>query len=732
MNKLLKISFIFLIALLGIFLNSCKKTVEYSVMFANTDLENVLIEEGSKVNKPDDPTKEGYVFAGWYTNNDFSEEYDFEKIIEKDTTIYAHYFLTLSKANELAGTDESYTTEDKYYVTGTIDSIQNIEWGNMFITDGTTTLHVYGLYNADGSILYGDLDEKPVVGDTVVLYGVLGYKFEGEMKDAWMVSFERNAINPDINLDEYTDVTISDARDKEVDEKLIVSGVVAAISKASGYSPRGVYLVDETGSIFIYGPDIAVSVSVGNKISVAGIRTNYILDSEISAADKHGYQGSIQLDQSHLVSNDFKDNSFDTSWIEELTLKELMETPVENNITNKIYKVNALITKDIKPGYVNYYINDIDGTTGSYVYTMNNGGDFTWLDDYDGKICSMYLTVTNAKATVAQLIYRLMPIKIISDEYTYDLTYTSEFVVEYYGVEQFLFEYDNDPGLELITSISSELLGFTDAKINYSSSDTNVVFFEEVEGKTIFHTKNPGVAIITVTGNYDDIEYFVDVEITVNISDEYDYIDVLSAINTEDENIVNVRGIVGSSLVNQSGFYLIDETGVIAVKCDASEMADLKLGNEVIVQGNRTHFKAKDGVAVGQSCLLDSTILVNYYGTHDYSTNSFDKTGKTITELNEFDPLVDYSNNVYVITATVQLYETAYYSMYQLLDSDGTTYMRLYSSSASQYSFLADFIDKEVTVELALCNWNEKTYYAGCIISATFEDTKIINNSNFK
>ena len=236
-----------------------------------------------------------------------------------------------------------------------------------------------------------------------------------------------------------------------------------------------------------------------------------------------------------------------------------------------------------------------------------------------------------------------------SDEYTYDMNDTPEFVVEYYGKGQFLSTYDNNPALELITSVSSELLGFNNATLSYSSSNTNVVFFEEIGGITIFHTKNPGVATITITGEFNDKEYFEELEITVNVSDEYEYVDVLTAINTDDETIVIVKGIVGSSLVNQSGFYLIDDTGVMAVKCDANEMVDLKIGNEVIVQGNRTHFKAKEDVAIGQSCLLDSTILVNYYGKHDYSTESFDKTGKTISELNEYDPLIDYSNSVYEI-----------------------------------------------------------------------------------
>lgn len=732
MKRIINFSLILIVTILALVLTGCKKDVMHTVIFANTNLENVQVLEGKKVDKPADPTKDGYVFVEWYADADFVKKYDFNKAIEEDTTIYAHYYLTLTKANELAGTNESFTTVEKYYVEATIESIQNVDWGNMYITDGTTTLHVYGFYNADGTVLYGELTERPVVGDKVVLYGVLGFKFEGEMKNAWMIEFERQEINPDIDLEEYKEFTIAEARNKPIDEKVIINGVVSSISKSSGYSPTGIYLVDDTGSIFVYGPNVATSVSIGNKISVAGIRANYILEDEIQYAEKFGYQGSIQLDQGVLLSNDFGTSDFETSWIEESTVKDLMEMPLTNNITSDIFKVNALITKDINPGFVNYYINDIDGKTGSYVYTMNNGGDFTWLDQYDGKICSLYLSVINAKSTSSKLIFRLIPIKIISDEYTYNESYTSEFIVKYHGVGQLQSEYDNDPAIELVTNVSSELLGFTNGMLSYLSDDTNVVYFEELDGKVIFHTKDAGVAVVTITGKHNGLEYSKDIQITVNETNEFEYVDIITAINSLDDEIIIVKGIVGSSLVNQSGFYLIDETGVIAIRCDASELVDLKLGNEVIVQGTRTHFKAVPDVAIGQTCLFESSVLVNFYGSHEYSSASFDNSGLTITELNAYSTLTDYSYKVFTITATVSLTGGGYSSSYVLLDSDGATSMRLYSSGAGQYSFLADFVDKEITVELALCNWNNKNYYTGCIISVSDGATKVINDLNFK
>ena len=55
----------------------------------------------------------------------------------------------------------------------------------------------------------------------------------------------------------------------------------------------------------------------------------------------------------------------------------------------------------------------------------------------------------------------------------------------------------------------------------------------------------------------------------------------------------------------------------------------------------------------------------------------------------------------------------------------------LYSSSANQYSFLKQYAGVQVTLELAMCNWNSKDYYTGCVISVTKDGVKTNNTLNF-
>lgn len=49
------------------------------------------VEEGAKPVRPEDPTKDGFTFIGWYTDKDFTAEFDFDEPIVADTTVYARW-----------------------------------------------------------------------------------------------------------------------------------------------------------------------------------------------------------------------------------------------------------------------------------------------------------------------------------------------------------------------------------------------------------------------------------------------------------------------------------------------------------------------------------------------------------------------------------------------------------------------------------------------------------------
>lgn len=639
--------------------------------------------------------------------------------------------ITVAEALALCGEQPGDATTERYYIRATVKTVSNPQYGEMTVYDETGEIYVYGTYSADGSKKFFELDETPKKGDEVLLHCTLqNYNGTKEVQNARLIEFKSNQGNVDVSA--YTPATIAEARAAETGAKLKVSGIVARITYANGMKPSGFILVDGADSIYVYDGDAAGSVKIGNKVELAGSKTYWILETEASSAQAFGYKGCNQLEDVTVVSNDKGENEWINSSIPTATVKEIMDTPVSEDITTKIYKTTALVKKAPGNGFTNYYIDDLDEKTGSYIYTQCNGNDFDWLDEFDGKICTVYLTVLNAKSIASGCVYRFLPVAVYDEQFTFDLDNTAEFVAKYHGVTQFDKLYTGDPELKLIGSVSSALLGFEGATLTYSSSDNSVIGFvgtESIPAETVMHCLKSGTATVTVTASYNGKTYSETVEITVSISEDIPSVTVGDAISAEVGTELTVKGIVGPSLVNQNGFYLIDESGVIAVCMTKDELAKVQLGQEVILKGTRA-IRLKAGSSdFGQANLDACEILVNNYGSHDYSTASFIE-GKTLAYVYGLDAKEDHGAEVYVLSATVKIVDSQYYSNVYLVD--GETELLLYSSSASQYNFLKAYNGQTVTVEVAPCNWNSKGNYRGCVLAVRNADgSKICNELNF-
>lgn len=664
------------------------------------------------------------------SNSSLPSDVDSNSAYESNSNDKASYE-TISIAQAIAIANATGTTEttEKYYVAGKITSITNSTFGELTITDGTNSLYIYGVYGKDEN-LFADLPEKPSAGDEIVVYGSLKmYKDLPEMGKSTLIAWTKIDVSDKVDLTQYAEKTILQAREVADDVKVKVSGVVAAITYSNGMNPNGFYLTDNEASIYVYGGDAAQQVKVGNTITVAAQKDFYVLDSEIQYAKKFGYQGSNQLALPYIIENDKATSNVDLSWVNETTIKDILETPLTNNITTNIYKVNAVIHKSLGEGFVNYYLDDLDDKTGTYTYTQNNGNDFSWLDTYDGKICTVYLSPINCKSTATGCVYRFLPIQVMEEDFQFDESKAPRFALDYFATSQFLQSYNADPELEVVTSVTSSLLNIENVVLTYTSSNTNSVYFETIDSKTIMHTKNAGTAVVTIHASYKNYSDQMTVTITINESISMKSLTVKEAIKTEDGTEVIVKGIVSSSTVNQkSGLYLIDETGSITVRLtSADDLTLLKLGNEVIIKGTRSHITKDAENIIGQSCIDSATVLQNNYGSYEYSTASFIET----TFMDVFNKIevatVDYTTQVFVIDAYIK--QNQYnYSINASVDS--AEYITLYASGNSQYAFLQPYANQTVKMEVALCNWNTKSVYKACVLSIITEDGKVLNTAH--
>lgn len=87
--------------------------------------------------------------------------------------------------------------------------------------------------------------------------------------------------------------------------------------------------------------------------------------------------------------------------------------------------------------------------------------------------------------------------------------------------------------------------------------------------------------------------------------------------------------------------------------------------------------------------------------------------------------MLNYQRRVYVFEGTFEkVVQPKYSNMYV---KNGDTKIRLYCSNAAQYEWLDEFENQTVTIEMALCNWNGKTYYTGCVLSVIVNGVKTMN-----
>lgn len=747
-RALILLSVMLFVCLVAVFAGCLPNGDKYTVTYdkgddaaTGTAPESAQYAEGETVTVADNPfTLANSEFVGWKADGSDTvyKEGDTFQMPNKNVKLVAqwkaggstdtwngHELVTVADVLAQIPDEASSDIDYKQYLRVTVKSIDNASYGQMTVTDSTGEIIVWGTRASDGTTYYDKMDaaSKPVAGDTVVLYTqtITNYKGTKEIKLAWIMDVEK-AATPPFDINDYAAKNVSEARSEAVGTKVVVQGVVARITYANGMKPNGFFLVDDTNSIYVYDSQIAPQVKVGNTVKIAGERDNWILDTEQASAAKFGYTGCIQLSNAHLVDKSDATQTPEFGWVTPKTVKEIMDTPVTDNITTTVYKVNALIKKTPGAGFVNYYIDDIDGKTGSYCYTQCNGNDYQWLDEFNGKICTVYLSVINAKSTATGCVWRFVPVQVSFDDYKFDEKNAPQFALDYYGVDQFAATYQSDPSLEVVTEVTSELLGLTEnITLRYTSDNEGSVKFETSEGKTVMHTLAVGKATVTITAAYKTYTANTTVKITVEEKPTYTAVTVAQAIAAELESEVTVKGIVGPSLVNQVGFYLIDDSGVIAIKLPDEEMEKISLGDEVTLKGTRTQFKGT------QTCLLDCEILLNEFGGHDYSTQTFVK-GKTLTEIFNADKPDTYTAVVYVVEAEVKVVSTKNYTNVYL--KDGETELLLYAASGSQYSFVSKYEGQRVTVELALCAWNSGT--KGCVLSVTdSQDVKTVNTLNF-
>ncbi len=180
--------------------------------------------------------------------------------------------------------------ETIYRLTGYISEDTGSEYGNIYITDYTGTVYVYGVLDAEGKSKQW-LNMGIKAGDIVTVEGVkTSYKESPQMKNVTVTKHI-----------EVAPVTVADFTSKEDNKEVYyqLTGTVKNIAMdKNDPTQQNVYgnfdLVDETGSIYVYGllqgwggPSKMfreMNIKEGDKVTIVGVHASYNGSAQVGSA----------------------------------------------------------------------------------------------------------------------------------------------------------------------------------------------------------------------------------------------------------------------------------------------------------------------------------------------------------------------------------------------------------------------------------------------------------------
>ena len=181
-----------------------------------------------------------------------------------------------------------------YILTGKITSVANTTYGNFYLADETGEVYIYGLCSPEGDVKYWT-ESGVKLGDIITVKG--SYTLYGnthEMVNAIYVSHESVDEEPEPEPEpepEFPSLTVAEFLDKEVDAEVWYQ-LTGTIKNIKNTTYGNFDLVDETGSVYVYGLTAEKVSSNDKSFATLGLKEGDMLTLIGTRAD---YNGSAQV-----------------------------------------------------------------------------------------------------------------------------------------------------------------------------------------------------------------------------------------------------------------------------------------------------------------------------------------------------------------------------------------------------------------------------------------------------
>lgn len=322
-----------------------------------------------------------------FTSGSFSKPITFTFNSWLENTI-----LTLEEANIIGNLfDKDTYTEGKYYINCVIDEVYNTTYGNMYVHDeNVDKFTIYGTYSADGEKRYDALTEKPIAGDSIKVYGVIGKYNDPQMKNGWIVEIVEDTPSlPELSIEEQImanktttslsfDYSIPDSQVSKISEvnelkigdQIIISGTYVSNDGTTEYALSTNQKTNNRAAVELDTNSISSDVQI---ITLeAGTKEN-----TYSFNTGSGYLYAASSSSNHLKTETEKsDNS---SWSLEFTTNEQGETILniiaQGSNTRNLLQFNPAVTDGVlNPLFACYAVDKPQKTVSIYKLTTPSNG----------------------------------------------------------------------------------------------------------------------------------------------------------------------------------------------------------------------------------------------------------------------------------------------------------------------------------------------------------------------
>lgn len=506
---------------------------------------------------------------------------------------------------------------------------------------------------------------------------------------------------------------ISSLRTATTGSEYTIAGVVSNFVYTGQGTPyiTGMFVTDQTGSVYVFGEDTAKSVSLKNYVVIKGNKTYYIPETDSGSAPAVNYIGALQLTSPELLytdkstTNPIPEGGITTTY----SLSGIINTPLSTDITGNIYRIKCRIRKVPGSGFTNYYIDDLNRLDTILCYTQSNGKDFAYLDSYDGE--SVFIIANIILGKPGTNSWRLYPSNIISN------TVVSAEEEATYALERALKEFPASYGdsLEVTFSKTDTLLAGVTRSISCTSDHVAIV--ENADDYTLnFTVDTTTTCDISISATYDSVTKTGSKTITLGNKPAYTAITLAQAKAKSDGETVTVDAVV-TRLVYKSGTdaatgaFIADDTATFFVYNGADYLNALEgvvEGNKIAFSGTITHYISNADNATANSYsgdfqIADMTLIYNDQVLHAIPTAAI--TESSIQAISETPATTNISGMTYKVTGKIIKTVSTYYSTYNIKDVTGTYSLNLYSQkNGSEFTWLDTHLDTEITLYLGVQN----------------------------